>query len=182
MVWWILLTVGLILLFALVHFLNGKDIGNPPWRRSLPHVLVATLSSFLAGYHLGYVPNIRNSYSSFLFLLDDMFWKSKKYILFCCFLMQSDQWDSRRHLSRPWLQWGHLGWRYLMQSIFLLYASVKKRLPCMFSFFNEGLVVSTCLGGAFAGSLFSGWIVDGVGCRRAFQFCALPMIIGASMR
>ncbi|XP_059456045.1 probable plastidic glucose transporter 3 isoform X2 [Corylus avellana] len=45
----------------------------------------------------------------------------------------------------------------------------------------EGLVVSTCLGGAFIGSLFSGWIVDGIGRRRAFQLCALPMIIGASM-
>jgi MFS family permease len=47
---------------------------------------------------------------------------------------------------------------------------------------NEGLVVSTCLGGAFVGSLVSGWIADGVGRRRAFQLCALPMIIGASMR
>lgn len=47
---------------------------------------------------------------------------------------------------------------------------------------NEGLVVSTCLGGALVGSMFSGWIADGVGRRRAFQLCALPMIIGASMR
>ncbi|MBA0874528.1 hypothetical protein Goshw_018073, partial [Gossypium schwendimanii] len=44
----------------------------------------------------------------------------------------------------------------------------------------EGLVVSTCLGGALIASLFSGWIADGVGRRRAFQLCALPMIIGAS--
>ncbi|KAL4278552.1 hypothetical protein GQ457_03G046310 [Hibiscus cannabinus] len=44
----------------------------------------------------------------------------------------------------------------------------------------EGLVVSTCLGGAFIGSLFSGWVADGVGRRRAFQLCALPMIIGAA--
>ncbi|CAN0858653.1 Probable plastidic glucose transporter 3 [Linum grandiflorum] len=36
-------------------------------------------------------------------------------------------------------------------------------------------------GGAFIGSLFSGWVADGVGRRRAFQLCALPMIIGASM-
>ncbi|MBA0699977.1 hypothetical protein Goari_001568, partial [Gossypium aridum] len=46
----------------------------------------------------------------------------------------------------------------------------------------EGLVVSTCLGGALIASLFSGWIADGVGRRRAFQLCALPMIIGASTR
>ncbi|CAB4303124.1 unnamed protein product [Prunus armeniaca] len=46
----------------------------------------------------------------------------------------------------------------------------------------KGLVVSTCLGDAFFGSIFSGWILDGVGHRRAFQLCALPMIIGASMR
>lgn len=45
-----------------------------------------------------------------------------------------------------------------------------------------GLVVSTCVGGAFVGSLFSGSIADGVGRRRAFQLCALPMIIGASLR
>ena len=47
---------------------------------------------------------------------------------------------------------------------------------------NEGLVVSTCLGGAFIGSLFSGWIADEIGRRRAFQLCALPMVIGASVR
>ncbi|XP_047340480.1 probable plastidic glucose transporter 2 isoform X2 [Impatiens glandulifera] len=45
----------------------------------------------------------------------------------------------------------------------------------------EGLVVSTCLGGAFIGSIFSGWIADGVGRRRAFQLCAFPMIVGASL-
>lgn len=49
-------------------------------------------------------------------------------------------------------------------------------------FVYTGLVVSTCLGAAFVGSLFSGWIADGVGRRRAFQLCALPMIIGASVR
>jgi len=47
---------------------------------------------------------------------------------------------------------------------------------------NEGLVVSTCLAGAFVGSLFSGWIADGLGRRRAFQLCALPMILGAFVR
>ncbi|KAL0333890.1 UNVERIFIED_CONTAM: putative plastidic glucose transporter 2, partial [Sesamum angustifolium] len=46
---------------------------------------------------------------------------------------------------------------------------------------EEGLVVSTCLAGAFIGSLISGWIADEVGRRRAFQLCALPMIIGASI-
>lgn len=49
-------------------------------------------------------------------------------------------------------------------------------------FSNEGLVVSTCLGGAFVGSIFSGSIADGIGRRRTFQLCALPMIIGASIR
>ncbi|GFY98361.1 major facilitator superfamily protein [Actinidia rufa] len=43
----------------------------------------------------------------------------------------------------------------------------------------EGLVVSTCLAGAFVGSLLSGWIADRFGRRKAFQLCALPMIIGA---
>lgn len=45
----------------------------------------------------------------------------------------------------------------------------------------EGLVVSACLAGAFVGSLLSGWIADGFGRRKAFQLCALPMIIGASI-
>ncbi|XP_078431930.1 putative plastidic glucose transporter 2 isoform X2 [Wolffia australiana] len=45
----------------------------------------------------------------------------------------------------------------------------------------EGLVVSVCLGGAFLGCMFSGWIADGVGRRRAFQLSSLPMIIGASI-
>lgn len=32
---------------------TAKDAGNPHWRHSLVHVLVATISSFLFGYHLG---------------------------------------------------------------------------------------------------------------------------------
>lgn len=47
---------------------------------------------------------------------------------------------------------------------------------------SKGLVVSTCLAGALVGSLFSGWISDGLGRRRSLQLCALPMIIGAPMR
>ncbi|KAJ7963025.1 Major facilitator superfamily protein [Quillaja saponaria] len=102
-----------------VRLLNGKDVGHPSWKRSLRHVLVATLSSLLFGYHLGVVNETLESIS---------------------------------------LDLGFSG-----------------------STMAEGLVVSTCLGGAFVGSLFSGWIADGVGRRRAFQLCALPMIIGASM-
>ncbi|KAL4387412.1 hypothetical protein GQ457_09G006730 [Hibiscus cannabinus] len=98
---------------------EGKDIGNPSWKRSLPHVLVATLASFLYGYHLGVINETLESISHDL---------------------------------------GFHG-----------------------NTMAEGLVVSTCLGGAFVGSLFGGLIADGVGRRRAFQLCALPMIIGASM-
>ncbi|XP_038999821.1 probable plastidic glucose transporter 3 isoform X2 [Hibiscus syriacus] len=97
----------------------GKDIGNPSWKRSLPHVLVAILSSFLYGYHLGVVNETLESISRDLGFHGDTM--------------------------------------------------------------AEGLVVSTCLGGAFVGSLLGGLIADGVGRRRAFQLCALPMIIGASM-
>ncbi|CAL9134327.1 unnamed protein product [Musa textilis] len=32
-----------------------QDIGNPSWKPSLPHVCIATVSSFLFGYHLGVV-------------------------------------------------------------------------------------------------------------------------------
>lgn len=102
-----------------VRFPNGwvKDIGNPSWKRSFPHVIVATISSLLFGYHLGVVNETLESISS------DLGFKGNT--------------------------------------------------------MAEGLVVSICLGGAFFGSLFSGWIADGVGRRRAFQLCALPMITGA---
>nr|XP_004302890.2 PREDICTED: probable plastidic glucose transporter 3 [Fragaria vesca subsp. vesca] len=101
------------------RLLSGKDLGNPSWRRSLPHMLVAAVSSFLFGYHLGVVNETLDSIS---------------------------------------LDLGFSG-----------------------NPFAKGLVVSTCLGAAFVGSLVSGYILDGVGHRRAFQLCALPMIIGASM-
>ncbi|KAM7255536.1 hypothetical protein ACFE04_008434 [Oxalis oulophora] len=102
----------------LVHGTN-KDIGNPPWTRSFPHVLVATVSSLLFGYHLGIVNETLESISI------DLHFRGNT--------------------------------------------------------ISEGLVVSTCLAGAFVGSVFSGVIADGVGRRRAFQLCALPMIIGATI-
>ncbi|GJY14542.1 probable plastidic glucose transporter 2 isoform X1, partial [Tanacetum coccineum] len=46
--------------------------------------------------------------------------------------------------------------------------------------FTACLVVSTCLGGAFIGSLFSGWTADEFRRRKNFQLCALPMVIGAA--
>ncbi|KAJ8755804.1 hypothetical protein K2173_024349 [Erythroxylum novogranatense] len=95
----------------------GKDVGKPSWRHSLPHILVATISSFLFGYHMGVVNETMESISVDL---------------------------------------GFNG-----------------------STMAEGLVVSICLAGGFVGCLFSGWIADGVGRRRAFQLCASPMIIGA---
>ncbi|XP_019443456.1 PREDICTED: probable plastidic glucose transporter 3 [Lupinus angustifolius] len=94
-------------------------IVKPAWRRSLWHVVVASISSFLYGYHVGVVNETLESIS-----VDLSF--------------------SGNTLA-------------------------------------EGLVVSTCLVGAFLGSLFSGWIADGIGRRRSFQLCALPMIIGAGM-
>lgn len=59
--------------------------------------------------------------------------------------------------------------------------SIAKDLGFVGKTLEEGLVVSICLFGAFIGSSFSGWIADAVGRRRAFQLCALPMIIGASI-
>ncbi|KAL2338064.1 hypothetical protein Fmac_012510 [Flemingia macrophylla] len=100
---------------ASVRIPNAK----PSWQRSLRHVIVASLSSFLYGYHIGVVNETLESIS---------------------------------------IDLGFSG-----------------------NTMAEGLVVSICLGGAFAGSLFSGWIADGVGRRRSFQLCALPMIIGAGM-
>ncbi|XP_017608571.1 probable plastidic glucose transporter 2 isoform X1 [Gossypium arboreum] len=99
---------------------NSMDVEttNPSWLLSFPHVVVATISSLLFGYHLGVVNEPLESISM------------------------------------------DLGFRG--------------------NTLAEGLVVSTCLGGAFIGSLFSGWIADSAGRRRAFQLCALPMIIGAA--
>ncbi|KAL1823881.1 hypothetical protein ACET3Z_010659 [Daucus carota] len=97
----------------------GQDITNPSWKRSLPHVLLATIVPFLFGYHLGVVNEPLESISSDLGFKGDTL--------------------------------------------------------------AEGLVVSICLGGAFVGSLLSGWIADGFGRRRAFQLCVLPMILGASI-
>jgi sugar porter (SP) family MFS transporter len=104
---------------ALLQNGTGQETMNPSWKLSLPHVFVATIVSFLFGYHLGVVNEPLESISNDL---------------------------------------GFSG-----------------------NTLAEGLVVSTCLGGAFLGSLFSGWIADGVGRRKAFQLCALPMIIGASI-
>ncbi|KAI5320491.1 PREDICTED: probable plastidic glucose transporter [Prunus dulcis] len=104
---------------ALLQKSTVPEPSNPSWRLSFPHVVVATLSSFLFGYHLGVV-------------------------------------------NEP-------------------LESISKDLGFKGNTLAEGLVVSTCLGGAFVGSLFSGWVADGVGRRRAFQLCALPMIIGAVM-
>ncbi|XVE70439.1 hypothetical protein DITRI_Ditri10aG0072800 [Diplodiscus trichospermus] len=95
-----------------------EESTNTLWWLSFPHVVVATISSFLFGYHLGVV-------------------------------------------NEP------------LQSISLDLAFSGNTLA-------EGLVVSTCLGGALIGSLFSGWIANSFGRRKAFQLCALPMIIGAS--
>ncbi|KAF5459026.1 hypothetical protein F2P56_023015 [Juglans regia] len=104
---------------ALLQSSTSPETSSPSWRLSFPHVVVATITSFLFGYHMGVVNEPLESISVDL---------------------------------------GFSG-----------------------NALAEGLVVSTCLGGAFVGSLLSGWIADGVGRRRAFQLCALPMIIGASM-
>ncbi|KAL0910386.1 hypothetical protein M5K25_021363 [Dendrobium thyrsiflorum] len=96
-----------------------EENGNPSWRLSLPHVCVATISSFLFGYHLGVVNEPLESIS---------------------------------------IDLGFTG-----------------------NTLAEGFVVSICLGGALVGCLFSGWIADGIGRRRAFQLSALPMIIGACL-
>ncbi|KAL8153203.1 hypothetical protein V2J09_010963 [Rumex salicifolius] len=104
---------------GLLHDSERQENGNPSWKHSIIHVIVATLSAFLFGYHLGVVNEPLESISA------------------------------------------DLGFRG--------------------NTLAEGLVVSTCLGGAFIGSLISGWVADGIGRRRAFQLCALPMIIGASI-
>ncbi|CAI9100361.1 OLC1v1037341C1 [Oldenlandia corymbosa var. corymbosa] len=102
---------------ALLQNSMEDQISNPSWKLSFPHVLVATIVSFLFGYHLGVV-------------------------------------------NEP-------------------LESIAAELGFNGNTLAEGLVVSTCLAGAFLGSLSSGWIADGVGRRRAFQLCAIPMFVGA---
>ncbi|KNA22457.1 hypothetical protein SOVF_033370 [Spinacia oleracea] len=41
----------------------GREGGNPPWSKSLPHIVVATIASFLFGYHLGVVNDTLESIS-----------------------------------------------------------------------------------------------------------------------
>lgn len=41
--------------FSFSGSLMGQDNGNPSWKLSLPHVCVATITSFLFGYHIGFV-------------------------------------------------------------------------------------------------------------------------------
>ncbi|KAE8706494.1 putative plastidic glucose transporter 2 [Hibiscus syriacus] len=103
---------------ALLHKSMDMETTNPSWLLSFPHVVVATITSLLFGYHLGVVNEPLESIS---------------------------------------IDLGFSG-----------------------NTLAEGLVVSTCLGGALIGSLFRGLVTDGVGRRRAFQFCALPMIIAAA--
>ncbi|XP_068648094.1 probable plastidic glucose transporter 2 isoform X2 [Aristolochia californica] len=110
----------------------GVEAINPSWTHSLPHVCVATISSFLFGYHVGCV--------------------------------------------------------HICASCYFLYQVVNEPLETIAfdlgfggNTLAEGLVVSMCLFGAFIGCLFSGWVADGIGRRRAFQLSALPMIMGGSV-
>ncbi|CDP11319.1 unnamed protein product [Coffea canephora] len=57
--------------------------------------------------------------------------------------------------------------------------SVAKELGFEGNSFLEGLVVSTFIGGAFVGSISSGFLVDKLGCRRAFQGDTIPLVLGA---
>ena len=43
-------------ILGLLEFDVEQDSTNPSWKLSFPHVLVATIVSFLFGYHLGFVP------------------------------------------------------------------------------------------------------------------------------
>uniref|UniRef100_A0A2P2LZH4 Hexose transporter family protein n=1 Tax=Rhizophora mucronata TaxID=61149 RepID=A0A2P2LZH4_RHIMU len=43
------------ILLALLQDNLEVETSNPSWKLSFPHVIVATISSFLFGYHLAYV-------------------------------------------------------------------------------------------------------------------------------
>lgn len=60
--------------------------------------------------------------------------------------------------------------------------SVAKELGFEGNSFLQGLVVSTFIGGAFVGSISSGFLVDKLGCRRTFQVDTIPLVLGAIIR
>lgn len=174
---------------------TGKDIGNPSWKRSLPHVFVASLTSLLFGYHLGCV-RIYTS-NCLLFVHVTLYIDS---VSFNCMyigkklLVQTHAFFCGRRVVNETLEsisidLGFSG-NTIAEGIYGFFMFLFLHSLCLFfcliilflMLVDEGLVVSTCLGGAFIGSLFSGLVADGVGRRRAFQLSALPMIIGASVR
>lgn len=152
---------------------------NPPWICSLPHVLVATLSSFLFGYHLGFVIIILilPSSSSIFAINDDLCW-----ILWYRVVneplesISSDLGFTGNTLAEGIWHISLVTHQLITISTLFIYYNI------CFCWNVEGLVVSVCLGGAFIGSLFSGGAADGLGRRRAFQLSALPMILGAFVR
>lgn len=93
---------------------GGSDIG---WLPAFPHVLIASLSNFLFGYHIGV-------------------------------------------MNGPII-------------------SIAKELGFEGNSILEGLVVSIFIGGAFIGSIGSGFFVDKLGFRRTFQLATVPLILGA---
>ncbi|KAJ0639429.1 putative major facilitator, sugar transporter, major facilitator superfamily [Helianthus annuus] len=127
---------------------DAKGSANPPWIRSLPHVIVAAISSFLFGYHLGYTLNNTTNHNS-------------------CYSYSSLNVFFNR-LSES---------RVVNDTL----ESISLDLGFHGNTMAEGFVVSSLLGGAFVGSTVSGWIADGVGRRRGFQLCAIPLIVGAAM-
>lgn len=169
----------------------GQDGANPSWKLSFPHVCVAIISSFLFGYHLGLVVPSCLWIFPFNFIIKCMFEVVKFAPFFFFLLFNTLLWN--RVVNEPLESiakdlgfvgktleegiWETIVWVANFRSnAFYLYVT------CGISGSDAGLVVSICLFGAFIGSSFSGSIADAVGRRRAFQLCALPMIIGASIR
>lgn len=55
----------------------SPETSGPSWRRSLPHVVVATITSFLFGYHTGLVLVFELTVFSFFNLFFVSFWRMK---------------------------------------------------------------------------------------------------------
>lgn len=65
---------------------TGKETGNPSWKRPLPHILVAALSSFLYGYHLGLFLASQIQFSSSLLVFSFLRSEKSGYISSSSFL------------------------------------------------------------------------------------------------
>uniref|UniRef100_A0A2N9GK67 Major facilitator superfamily (MFS) profile domain-containing protein n=1 Tax=Fagus sylvatica TaxID=28930 RepID=A0A2N9GK67_FAGSY len=134
---------------------NGEDVVDYGWLPAFPHVLIASMSNFLFGYHIG--PSGLNAPG----LPGNWFWQVGSVARRFYYLEASPN--------------GSFVERLMNGPI----VSIARELGFEGNSILEGLVVSIFIVGAFVGSISSGLLVDKLGCRRTFQIDTIPLILGA---